>query len=157
MSPNKNPICQHHKFVFCKFKNHCKKENTEEKCQDRSACRNIKSCNKRHLKVCKQYILERFCKFGRECSYEHIITAIDHNNSLEAKKIEVLENNAKIQLEGIEHLEEEIKTMKSILEKSLKAFLKMNIMKVRSLTNSKRLKLKVCINVQIVIINVREI
>ena len=112
-----NPSCQHHKFGFCKFKNHCQKQHMEEKCQDLAACRNIKLCNKRHPKVCKRYVLERFCKFGRECSYEHIITAIDHNNILEAKKIKVLENNAKNQLERIEHLEEAIKTMKSILDR----------------------------------------
>ena len=115
-----NPSCQHHKFGFCKFKNHCQKQHMEEKCQDLAACRNIKLCNKRHPKVCKRYVLERFCKFGMECSYAHIITASDQNNSLEAKKIEVLENNEKVLQERVKHLEEGLRTLKQKLEEKFK-------------------------------------
>ena len=44
-----------------------------EKCIYLSACKDIKSCDKRHPWVCKRYSLENFCKFGDQGSYEHSI------------------------------------------------------------------------------------
>ena len=60
-------------------------------------------------------MLERFCKVGNKCSYEHMTVSGDQNNSLEAKKIEVLKTNAKILQERMDDLEEGPKTLKKKL------------------------------------------
>ena len=40
--------------------------------QHMSNCKEIKTCNKRHQKSFKPFVMEIFCKFGRDCAYLHI-------------------------------------------------------------------------------------
>lgn len=99
-----NSICQHHKFGFCKFREQCSKVHVKEKCKNLSACKDLKSCNKRHQRVCKRFVLERFCKFGNECAYLH-------DNTLNTK-------------EGYEEMVEELKNIKAevdLLKRTVKS------------------------------------
>ena len=34
-------------------------------------CRNERTCEKRHPKVCKRFHAEGFCVYGRDCAYLH--------------------------------------------------------------------------------------
>ena len=67
-----NQVCQHHKFGYCKFRQQCLQEHVKTEYEDISACTGIKSCSKRHPKICRKYSLENFCRFGKDCSYVHI-------------------------------------------------------------------------------------
>ena len=85
-----NSICQHHKFGFCKFREQCTKEHVKEKCKHSSACKNLKNCNKRHQRVCKRFVLERFCKFGDGCAY--LLDAGPNTKEAYNKLVEDLKN-----------------------------------------------------------------
>ena len=64
-------VCKYQRFGFCKFRESCKNEQLVEIFESLSACVNIKSCLKRHPRVCKSYGLENFCKFEAGCAYHH--------------------------------------------------------------------------------------
>ena len=64
-------FCGYQKYVFCKYKEGCKKKHLEDICTNLSLCRNSKNCQKRHPRECKRYSLERFCGFGEGCAYHH--------------------------------------------------------------------------------------
>ena len=67
-----NQICQHHKYGYCKFQTQCQKIHVQGQCEALAACNGIKSCKKRHPKVCKIFDIEKYCMFGRECAYAHL-------------------------------------------------------------------------------------
>ena len=48
-------VCKHFKFGFCKFGEKCKKQHLKEICQTEDC--NLKTCNKRHPKICKFFSL----------------------------------------------------------------------------------------------------
>ena len=85
-------ICQHYKYGYCKYKNQCKKEHVEGKCEALSACPDIKACNKRYHKVCKQLAIQRFCRYGRECAYAHF----QSETKVDAKCKETMVNDINI-------------------------------------------------------------
>ena len=59
------------KFGHYKFKDQCKRTHLEEVCSSLGACENLKFCQKRHPMVCKRFAIEKFCRFGKSCSYHH--------------------------------------------------------------------------------------
>ena len=92
-------VCRHFKYGFCKFKDECK---------DLFACK-AKVCNKRHPKVCKRFSLERFCKFGSNCVYLHLIdTSVQLHKQLNEFDIKRSKNELQIKV-----LEDEVNTLKS--------------------------------------------
>ena len=84
-------------MAFVNIKNIAKKQHVDEECEDLSPCRTIKLCNKRHPKACRRFVMEQFCKFRNDCSYEHSVTVSELKNYEDSKKIELLENEVKSQ------------------------------------------------------------
>lgn len=109
-------ICHHHKFGYCRFKEQCEKEHVKEECQALSACKEVRSCNKRHPKTCKRLVLERFCKFGDECAYLHLTR--DNSKEVYTEVIEEVKNlKAEVDLlkktvKSLSHIKEEAKGVK---------------------------------------------
>ena len=103
----------YNKFGFCKFKDMCRKPHVMEICQD-SSCKAIKSCSKRHPKVCKRFAAENECKFGIECSYQHIksVKCIEQNKLKE--KVEEMEK--KMEELDIKVVNSEMKDKVKLLE-----------------------------------------
>ena len=64
-------VCVYSKFGFCKYRNNCKRHHLQEKCENLSNCKNVKACDKRHLKVCRKFNSERGCT-RTDCAYSHI-------------------------------------------------------------------------------------
>ena len=88
----------------------------KDKCENLSACKTIKSCNKRHPKVCKRYVLEQFCKFGTKCSYDHGVPVTNIKKDEDGEKIEMLKNIVKELQEHVKQLENVQKAMSKRLE-----------------------------------------
>ena len=99
-------ICNHYKYGFCKFQDHCQKKHVEGECNALSTCKS-KVCQMRHPKVCKRLALEKFCKFGDECAYSHRIDKSD-----EAQKQLSARNEFEIKL-----LKDEVKDLKLEIKK----------------------------------------
>ena len=66
-----SPVCKHFQTGFCKFADKCKRQHEKEICQT-THC-SLKTCRKRHPKLCKFFSLNHFCKFGDLCCYKHLI------------------------------------------------------------------------------------
>ena len=67
-------ICKHNQKGFCKFGDHCRKKHINDICT--SDCQD-KSCNLRHPRTCRYFILNGTCKFGEMCAYTHKETKQD--------------------------------------------------------------------------------
>ena len=97
-------ICQHPMYGYCKFQTQCQKIHVQGQHEAFAACNGIKSCKKRHPKVCKRFEIEKYCKFGRECAYAHLKSS----NVEEYSKLEdtVISNiaNMKAELIGLKHV-----------------------------------------------------
>ena len=65
-------ICNHYKYGYCKFREHCQNHHVFGECKDLSACKK-KDYHKVHPKVCKRFFMEKFCKFGEDCYYIHLL------------------------------------------------------------------------------------
>ena len=76
--------CQHFKFGFCRYTDHCFKKHIKEVC-DKKNC-DVKQCVLRHPKKCSYFEQFKYCKFGDFCCYRH-----DLSND-EKVKVDVLEN-----------------------------------------------------------------
>ena len=63
-------VCMYQKYGFCKYRENCSKIHLKIECKDAS-CKSKRSCDKRHPKVCKRFILEEGCTFGQDCDYLH--------------------------------------------------------------------------------------
>ena len=69
-------------------------------------------CNKRHPKVCKRVSLEKFCKFGSDCTYLHLIdSSVKVQKQLNDFDLERSSNELQIQM-----LEDKVKTLKSHID-----------------------------------------
>ena len=69
-------------------------------------------CKNRHPKICKFFEKYQRCKFGNYCHYSHHMSLTKNRRSNEiVKDINVLEKR-------IDYLEEEIKTLKNVIESS---------------------------------------
>ena len=106
-------VCLYHNLGYCKFQEKCKDFHLEQICHDLSACRNQKSCQKRHPRGCKKYVLEGFCRFKTECAYHHQEHTTKNHNREMNMKVENLEKIVKEMTERIGQLEDKIKDIKS--------------------------------------------
>ena len=105
-------ICHHNQFGHCKFRETCKYQHVNGKCEI-NGCKII-NCLLRHPRKCKFFVDYRRCKFGEYCSYEHDLGIAD--NSIEAVKEELEE--VKLKLKALEkHLETKDNEIKETLEK----------------------------------------
>ena len=84
--------CQHYKCGYCKYKSNCKKKHVEGQCEALSECKEVKDCNKRHPKVCKRLLAQKFNKFGKECAYEHIQCEQKDNTNSKDVVVHEIEN-----------------------------------------------------------------
>ena len=101
-------ICSHHMYGYCKFKERCEKQHVKGECKYLSACKS-KTCKKRHPKVCKRYSLEKYCKFGTDCAYLHMIdTSLQVHNQLKTFELKESSNELKIK-----ELEDKVEILKS--------------------------------------------
>ena len=76
---------------------------------------NLKHCQKRHPKVCRRLAIEKFCRFGKSCSYHHQEeqnTEEEVNNEEIKKKIEDMEKALDGMGQKIIILEAEVKVLK---------------------------------------------
>ena len=64
-------VCIYFKYGFCWYKETSMKKHLKQSCKDLNNCPNKKICDKRHLKLCRKYVLEGSCLFGRRCDYLH--------------------------------------------------------------------------------------
>ena len=80
-------VCKYQKFGFCKFKESCKNQHLLEICKNLTSCVNLKSCHKRHPRVCRRFALEKVCSFGADCAYQH--QEENGNNEIKNKVIEL--------------------------------------------------------------------
>ena len=76
-------ICQHYNYGYCKFQKHFKKIHEEGQCDALAGCKEIKTFNKRHPKVCKRLSRQKFCKFGMDCAYLHVHSEVSEQETVE--------------------------------------------------------------------------
>ena len=93
------PFWTHQQRGYCKYGTQCHKPHNNEMCKDKN-CRD-RRCRKRHPKTCKNYYLDNNCKHSENCAYSH-------------RKGE--------QQTNIENLEDEVKFLKTEIEKLVKNF-----------------------------------
>ena len=84
-------VCIFDKFGFCRFKSTCKRKHFNQKCEDLSSCKNIKSCMKRHPKTCKRFAFQDVCRFGSTCAYNHKEKTSNTEDSEMKEKVKLLE------------------------------------------------------------------
>ena len=108
--------CLYSKFGFCKFKDECKRQHYKQICEDSSSCKSIRSCPKRHPKVCKKYDADNECRFGEECSYQHkkSVKSLEQNKLKEmVKQMEIIIKELALK---VTCLESELKKVKLHLD-----------------------------------------
>ena len=91
-------ICRFNKYGYCRYKEMCRKQHINEKCENISCER--KECMLRHPKICKFVREYGFCKFGEWCKFTHIEkeNAIDEHtkeNEIILKKLADIDKNLK--------------------------------------------------------------
>ena len=74
-------VCMYNKFGFSKFKDTCNRQHFSQICDDLSSCKEIQSCLKRHLKVCKRFAAQNEGMFGIDYSYKQkkLAKCLDQN------------------------------------------------------------------------------
>ena len=83
-------VCSFSKFGYCKYRKDCRRKHFSVECEDLDNCKNIKSCNKRHPKNCKRYVLEG-CNFKTDCAYKHQNQSKNHEHEQVNEKVKLLE------------------------------------------------------------------
>ena len=106
--------CKHYKFGFCKLGEKCHKQHLKETCQTEDC--NLKTCHKRHPKICKFFSVNQVCKFGDACCYKHKLSA-GHCKILE--QISSLQATISSMSESIQALENEILRLRSPLPETM--------------------------------------
>ena len=98
--------CRHHQYGYCKYGLQCRKQHTDETCENFPCT--AKSCSKRHPKVCKYFLFKGNCKFNENCSFlhKHVPQSAPSNHEKEIEKLR----------EDIESLTKEINKMKEIID-----------------------------------------
>merc|ERR1712105_257921 len=61
--------CKFNQLGFCKFKNNCRKKHIDVKCNFKKC--EITLCEKRHPRNCYYFNINKQCKYGSFCRYEH--------------------------------------------------------------------------------------
>ena len=102
-------VCKHQKYGFCKYKESCSKIHLTEECTDLNNCKSKGSCDKRHPKLCRRYILENSCSFGENCDYLH-----------REKEKSPEENNLKERLEQLEKVVKAKETAEIKMERAVR-------------------------------------
>ena len=110
ITANHVSVCKYNKFGYCKFWEGCKRIHVTEICENGASCTKIRSCHKRHPKVCKLYELENSCRFGSACSYLHLSS---NKLSETNQRLQYLENCLKDMTSKIESLEGELEKVKA--------------------------------------------
>ena len=108
--PGDVQVCKHFKFGFCKFGERCRKQHLKETCQIEEC--HMKTCNKRHPRICKYFSVNQVCKFGDICCYKHKLSS-HHRNILD--QISSLKATISSMTESIEALENKILSLKDSL------------------------------------------
>ena len=103
-------VCQYFQCGYCKFGDKCRKHHVKEICNT-DGCLD-KSCTKRHPKLCKFFLIQQSCKFGKHCSYKHDKTSNTNDTSEFINKIVLLEGAIEMMQEKINDLTEEVDTIK---------------------------------------------
>ena len=105
--------CTYFNTGYCKYKEKCKYIHPKEECTEN--CK-IKSCMKRHVKICK-FITD--CRHNEKCAYKHLTHKIK-NNTDDEDKLASLEKTIKELLDykisseaKIKSLEKEVKSLKT--------------------------------------------
>ena len=62
--------CKFHTFGFCKFGSKCRHFHIPSTCFNPTKCKET-SCQARHPKSCRYYMMLGFCKFGIDRSFIH--------------------------------------------------------------------------------------
>ena len=102
-------ICMYSKFGFCKYRNNCSRHHFEEECENLSSCKNVKTCDKRHPKVCRKFNSVKGCT-STNCAYNHI----ESNKSLTTDLIKIMENKLLEMSTRINNQEKELIEIKSM-------------------------------------------
>ena len=132
-------MCLYKRFGFGNKRDLCTKRHLKEECQNPINCVSKKSCNKRHPKLCRNYVLHQRCSYGDQCDYLHEEkekspeeTKMNHrleelkklvrDKSEREKKMEVavkaLENVVTVMTRKVINLEQELVNLKDSRKKS---------------------------------------
>ena len=113
-------VCIYSNYGFCRYKEKCMKKQLKQACKDLNNFPGKKNCDKRHLKLCRRYVLEGSCIFGKRCDYLHKEKEMSPGqNKLKVRVIELekvvkdrsLEEN--MMLNAIKELEKVVKDKSS--------------------------------------------
>ena len=114
-------ICNFNKFGFCKFRDRCRKQHVNDKCEN-SSC-DISVCILRHPRRCKFYSEYKRCKYGEWCRFEHV----ENLNNVEIDDLKKENESILTKLAGIENtLKEKDNLIESLLQKFKDMELKLN-------------------------------
>ena len=119
MLEESSTICKFHQTGFCKFGSHCKRKHEDQICDNQSECTS-QECQKRHPKICRNFIRNEQCIFKEKCAYSHK-TKIDSQHNLNEKVTLLLlkhENDIKALTEEVNNLKLIFHIMSTELGKS---------------------------------------
>ena len=88
-------VCQFHQHGHCKFGRSCEKFHTVETC-DSFPCPGIKSCSKRHPKLCQYFAVYGWCRFNAKCSFLHYSLSNSGHHTASEEVQEVLQTMAEL-------------------------------------------------------------
>ena len=84
-------VCIYYKYGFCRYKEECMKKHLKQECKELKNCPDKKICDKRHPKLCKRYVLEGSCIFGKRCNYLHKEKEMSPDQKSLKERVEELE------------------------------------------------------------------
>ena len=136
-----NEVCQFSKYGYCKYKESCIRIHYTQECQALDECNIIKTCERRHPKICKKFSNGNICKFGNGCAYSH-------NNSIQKQepkdlkdKVLVLEKTVSLMNIKLNYLENELKEVKK--ENVAKAKVDNEVKESKNTENNMKVKISV--------------
>ena len=124
-------VCKHFRTVYCKFGEVCQRNHVKEICQIENC--HSDSCSKRNPKICKYFHINQFCKFGKDCSYLHIISKEKSDITDLNHKVNELQTMILNMTHQIDFLKSELEAVKQEKETSSTA-----------LTSEKIFKCEIC-------------
>ena len=108
-------VCTYNKYGYCKYKEICRKQHVNEKCEN-SSC-DIQTCNLRHPITCKFFRKYNYCKFN-PCAFLHVekdsIEKLGSENKNMQKRFDLLEEKLDKALETINCLDK-FNTLENII------------------------------------------
>lgn len=120
--------CHFQDSGFCKYDRKCRFKHSEEVCR-KPTCRNT-SCPKRHPRPCRNFFLQKQCRFGQDCQYDHFFSCEVCDNlkfliKKEIKKTKEINETTARMAEELSEARKEIlglKKEKNSLVKEIKSF-----------------------------------